>query len=276
MVSLSAFADEISPDLDQQIAGCRANAVTHIELRGVDGVNVLEFTKQQRQDIKAKLTDAGLGVICIGSPIGKVKISDPWPPHFERFKVAVDAAEFFGAPLIRLFSYYPGPEGPVIEQRDEVMKRFEAKLQYVKQRPVTLVHENEKDIYGEKGAQCVDLMKTLDSPQLRTAFDFANFVQAGEKPLDNWPALKPYTVHIHIKDARLSDGGVVPAGQGDGQLAPILVDACQSGYHGFLSLEPHLAAHGQFSGFSGPDLFTTAADALKKLCRDNQIPLAGG
>jgi len=140
---------------------------------------------------------------------------------------------------------------------------------------VTLVHENERHIYGEKGRECLDLMKAVNSPKLRTAFDFANFVQAGEKPLDNWPLLKPYTVHIHIKDALLADGKVVPAGQGDGQIEPILIDAYKSGYRGFLSLEPHLAAHGQFSGFSGPALFKTAVDALKAICRRANIPLAG-
>ena len=87
--------------------------------------------------------------------------------------------------------------------------------------------------------------------------------------------LKPYTVHIHIKDAKLADGKVVPAGRGDGDIAPILADAYRSGYRGFLSLEPHLAAHGQFSGFSGPGLFQTAAAALREVCRSAEVPLAG-
>jgi sugar phosphate isomerase/epimerase len=87
--------------------------------------------------------------------------------------------------------------------------------------------------------------------------------------------LKPYSVHIHVKDAT-ADGKVVPAGHGAGHLAEIIKDAYVSGYRGFLSLEPHLAAHGQFSGFSGPDLFATATEALKKLCRDHEVPLASG
>ena len=72
----------------------------------------------------------------------------------------------------------------------------------------------------------------------------------------------------------MADGKVVPAGRGDGQIEPILKDAYASGYRGFLSLEPHLKAHGQMSGFSGPDLFKTAADALKALCRKINVPLA--
>lgn len=275
MLKLAAFADEISPELDEQIRVCKQNAVTHFELRGVYGKNVLDFDKPLRAEIKTKLEANGMGVAAIGSPIGKVKITDDWNTHFDRFKIAAELAQFFGAPMIRIFSYYPDDKGEILKYRDEVMRRMQAKVDHVKNIPVTLVHENEAKIYGEKGPQCVDLMKSINSPKLRSAFDFANFVQAKEKPLDCWPGLKPFTTHIHIKDALWSDGKVVPAGQGDGQLEPILKDAWASGYRGFLSLEPHLKAHGQFSGFSGPDLFKQAADALKALCRKINLPLAG-
>ena len=277
MFKLSAFADEISPNLDEQIAGCRENDVRHFELRSVDKINVLDLNADQRKTIKSKLSDAGMGVICIGSPIGKVKINDSWETHFDRsFKIAVDAAEFFGAPFVRIFSYYPPTENDdIAKYRDEVIKRMTAKADYVMNHAgVTLLHENEKDIYGDIGSRCVDLMKTINSPKLRTAFDFANFVQCGENPLDNWPGLKPYSVHIHVKDAMLKDGKVVPAGEGDGQLEPILIDLHKSGYNGFLSLEPHLSAAGQYGGFSGPQLFKVAVDALKTLCQKNDLPLA--
>jgi sugar phosphate isomerase/epimerase len=273
MLKLAGFADEISPDLSQQIAVFKKLGITHFELRGVAGKNVLDFDAALRSEIKTALDGSGLGVVCIGSPIGKVKIDEPFEPHMDRFKIAVDTARFFGAKLIRVFSYYPPEGGDINQHRDEVIRRFRAKVQYLAGSDLILVHENERHIFGEAGANCLDLMKTIDSPLLRSAFDFANFVQAGEDPLVNWPLLKPYSVHIHIKDAK-ADGSVVPAGEGSGHLAEILKDAYSSGYRGFLSLEPHLAAQGQFSGFSGPDLFSTAAAALRKLCRVNDIPLA--
>ena len=270
MLRLAAFADEISPDLDVQIANCKQYGVTHIELRGVAGKNVLDFDKPMRAEIKKKLTDNGLGVISIGSPIGKVKLSEPFEPHFERFKIAVESAEFFDAPFIRIFSYYDAfPNG-----RAEVLRRMQQKVDYVQRFRPVLVHENEKDIYGERGPQCLDLHRSIDSPKFRAAFDFANFVQAEDNPLDNWPLLKPYTVHIHIKDALMGSGKVTPAGEGDGHVAEILKDAYAGGYRGFLSLEPHLSAAGQFSGFSGPTLFGVAVEALRKLARENSIPLA--
>jgi len=277
MIRLSAFADEIDPNLDLQIKHCRLNGVTHLELRSVDKVNVLDFTDAQKRDIKAKLDAAGMGVVAIGSPIGKVAIDQSWPDHFDRFKIAVDMALFFNAPMIRLFSYYPpGGEGKgaIEPHRHQIIDRFLAKVEYVQSMPVTMVHENEKGIFGEKGKNCLDLMQTINSPKLRSAFDFANFVQAKERPIDNWPLLKPYTTHIHIKDALLASGKVVPAGQGDGDVDAILADANASGYSGFLSLEPHLQVAGHSHGETGPELFKTAVDALKVILKRHNIAIA--
>ena len=278
MLKLSAFADEISPEVDEQVRVCRELGVTHVELRFVRGINVLDFSPELRAEVRDKLRGGGVGVVSIASPIGKVKINDPWPEHFDRFKVAVELAHYFHAPFIRIFSYYP-PEkgGDMAPHRDEVVRRMRAKVDYLAANApqVVLLHENEKGIYGDTGRRCADLMTAVNSPTFRAAFDFANFVQVGEHPPENWKLLKAYTTHIHIKDAMLADGHIVPAGRGDGGIAQVLPDAYRSGYRGFLSLEPHLAADKQFGGFSGPDLFKVAADALKDLCRKNGVPLAG-
>ena len=149
MLQLSAFADEIGPSLDDQIRVCRANGVSHFELRGVYGKNVMDFDDALRKEIKTKLADNGLGVVSIGSPIGKVAIDKPWPEHFDRFKRAVEIAEYFGSPFIRLFSYYPAGgegKGPVEPHKDEIVDRFRQKCEYLGGRAPVMVHENEKGI----------------------------------------------------------------------------------------------------------------------------------
>lgn len=267
MWKLAAFADEISPDIDVQIEHCARNGVEFIELRGVAGNNVLDFDAAMRREIKRKLDDRGIGIISIGSPIGKIRIDEPFAPHFDRFKTAVDLADFFSAPFVRIFSYYPAEhtshDDLVRTQRDEVLKRMQAKVEYMRGRSTVLVHENEAKIYGEKALQCLDMLATINSPALRAAFDFANFVQAREDVLHAWELLKTYVVHIHVKDALAGEGKIVPAGQGDGKIREILQDAARMRYHGVLTLEPHLAHAGQFQGFSGPDLFKVAVDALR-------------
>ena len=69
-------------------------------------------------------------------------------------------------------------------------------------------------------------------------------------------------------------GQVVPAGQGDGQIAAIVKDAYASGYRGFLSLEPHLKVAAHSHGETGPELFVTAVKALRDVCKSIGVPLA--
>jgi sugar phosphate isomerase/epimerase len=98
-------------------------------------------------------------------------------------------------------------------------------------------------------------------------------VQAGVKPFDTaYPLLKPYIGYFHIKDAIMGQGKVVPAGQGDGQIPELMGAAKEAGYDGFLSLEPHLKVAGHSTGYTGPELFATAVNALRSILNDLGIP----
>lgn len=265
MFRLSGFADEISPDPETQLAVLEDEGIGHLELRGVWKKNVLDLTDEERGRFKGMLDERGVEVSAIGSPIGKVKIGDPFQPHLERFERAVDCARFFGAPYIRLFSYFlPEGEDPA-RFRDEVVSRMREKAARAREAGVTLLHENEKRIYGDTGERCGDILDVVDSPALKACFDPANFVQCGEEPLSCWERLKDRVAYFHIKDAVASTNEVKPAGEGDGRIADILKDASARGFDGFLSLEPHLKAAGTFDGFSGPERFKAASQALKKL-----------
>ncbi len=265
MFTLSGFADEISADLNEQLDVLEKLGIGYLEFRGVWNTGVLDLTDEQVRDAKKALDGRGIKVSAIGSPIGKIKIDDPFEPHLRAFARAVMLAEYFETPYIRLFSFFV-PEGEAEAHRDEVMRRMEALLEAAMGHPVTLLHENERHIYGDIPSRCADLMKTFDTPRLRFTFDPANFVLCGVHPFtDGWDLLKDYTVYLHIKDALMGPGQVVPAGQGDGELRPLMNALVASGYDGFASLEPHLSMAGDFRGFSGPELFGVAAEAFRKL-----------
>src|SRR6266516_1202962 len=68
---------------------------------------------------------------------------------------------------------------------------------------------------------------------------------------DAYDFLYPWFVYIHVKDVR-TDGILTPAGEGEGRWPDLLRRLHADGYDGFLALEPHLSAAGQFQGFSGP------------------------
>jgi len=96
MFKLAAFADEIDPNPDVQIEHCLKNGVRYIELRSAIGLNVLDFPRPFQEEFKRKLDDAGMGVCCIGSPIGKVKLDQPFGLHLDRFRIALDWSRGFG------------------------------------------------------------------------------------------------------------------------------------------------------------------------------------
>jgi sugar phosphate isomerase/epimerase len=139
--------------------------------------------------------------------------------------------------------------------------------QLAEQEGFTLVLENEKGIVTDTPERCLAVLQAVSSPALRFAWDPANFVQVGvAAPVGRgWEGLAPYIGYVHIKDARLADGQVTPAGEGDGQVAALLSRLKARGYQGTLSLEPHLKIAGHSGGFSGSDGMRLAAQALRTL-----------
>lgn len=274
MFTLSGFADEISPDLTVQLDTLTQLQVRYLELRGVWNKNVLALDDDELAQVRSTLDNYGIGVSAIGSPIGKIQITDPFEPHLEEFKRAIEVAERLGSKYIRIFSFFV-PEGQAAAFRPQVMERLRAFLDVAKGHPVTLLHENERHIYGDIPSRCFDLLETLASPQLRMTFDPANFVICGVKPYsEGYDMLKDYIEYVHIKDALMDEKQVVPAGQGDGEVRQLLTSLQERGFDGFLSLEPHLAHAGEFSGFSGPDLFGVAVRALRKVLEEMDAEVA--
>ena len=128
-----------------------------------------------------------------------------------------------------------------------------------------LLHENEKDIYGDTIARCYDLLQSINDPHFQAIFDPANFIQCGQTPYpDAYQELRPWLRYIHVKDA-LPDGTVVAAGEGVARWPELLQQLRMDGYDGFFSLEPHLALAEQYRGFSGPDLFHHASQSFQRL-----------
>ena len=170
-----------------------------------------------------------------------------------------------------MFSFYV-PKNEAEAYRSEVFERLHSFEVAAKGGGVILCHENEKGIYGDTADRCADIHENFKS--IRAVFDPANFVQCGQDTKNAWKKLCGYVEYMHIKDA-LSDGKIVPAGAGVGNVSWLL-----SRYTGkMLTLEPHLSV---FKGLeelengektiideyrypSARAAFDAAAQALKKL-----------
>ncbi len=244
---LSGFSDEIAPDIQTQFKILNKLGIEYFEPRGVNGKNISALSDEELRALKEQMQQYGIRVSSIGSPIGKVKVSDDLDAHFELFKRVVHIAKELNTRYIRVFSFYCDGNTWSDNARDTVISRLTQMIDYAKKEDVVLLHENEKDIYGDTADRCADIMDTLGCDNFRAVFDPANFVQCHQDTKDAYARLAKHIEYMHIKDAKLSDGSVTPAGFGDGNIEYILKDLFEHGYKGFLSLEPHL---GSFEGLA--------------------------
>lgn len=247
---LSAFADEAGATLAEQIAALCENKIPYIELRGVNGKNISDHTPGEAEAVAKELAANGISVYSIGSPIGKVKLNQPFEKELARFENTLNIAKATGAKCIRLFSFF---EWNTLENaEEEVIRRLSAFASLAKDSGITLCHENEKGIFGDTAERCRTLIEKV--PNLASVFDPANFIQCGVNTLAAWEMLKESVQYLHIKDA-LSDGKVVPAGYGKGNLKTIVSDFIARGGK-VATLEPHLHAFTGLSSLSGKDAET--------------------
>lgn len=272
MWTLSGFADEISPDLDEQCRVLGELGISHVEFRSAWGVNVLDLTDEQLARVHTTFSRVGLTVSSVGSPIGKIGVHDDFDQHLLRFRRALRAATVLAAPYIRIFSFFvPDGDSPDVH-REEVLRRMAALADHTRGHDVILLHENEKHIYGDTPQRCQDIVESVGSTALRLTWDPANFVQCGVRPYtEGYSLLRPYLEYVQIKDARLVTGAVVPAGEGDGEIKRTVRALHTDGFDGYFSLEPHLAEAGAMGGFSGPELFAAAHHAFTRLLADESI-----
>ncbi len=234
-VILCAFADEADGALDGQIEAMKANGISQLEIRFADGKNIVNITPDEAKEIKAKLDANGISVWSLGSPIGKIKITDDFDAELERYRKMLEVGQILGAKVVRIFSFF-GTEGDpkYLPEITEKMKKY---VEIANEYGIIPCHENEKGIYGDNAARCLEILQAV--PGLKSVFDPANFIQCDQDTLEAWNMLEEYVYYGHIKDAN-EDKKIVPPGQGIGHIAEYLPKFFAKGCN-VLTLEPHLA-----------------------------------
>lgn len=263
---ITGFADEIANELTTQVTELKKLDMHYVEMRGVDGDNLIFHSDEKVKEIKTYLDDNGIRLSALGSPLGKIGITDDFAPHLESFKRAVEIAHKVDCTRIRIFSFYLPQGAKPSDFEGAVFERLGKFADYASANDVLLLHENEKGIYGEKAFECKKLMEEFYCDNFKAIFDFANFVQCRQDTIEAYKMLKKYVAYIHVKDAKWENGDVVPAGYGDGNVSAILDDLIKDGYEGFLSLEPHLF------NFAGFDSLEKDGKSMKK---ENPVKLNG-
>ena len=137
---ISGFADEINKDFDIQLSVLKELGQEYVELRSADGTGVADLSLEMASELGERMKAAGIRVSSVGSPIGKIKITDDFEPHFETYRHVVELAKLWGVRYIRMFSFYI-PEGEDPAQYKEITgKRMEPFLAFLE----LLQHKNKK------------------------------------------------------------------------------------------------------------------------------------
>ena len=161
---ISGFYDEISSNLNTQIAEIKELGESYLCPRSINGKNIADYTAEEfKRDIKPILDENGIKFSSIGSPIGKVSIDDD--AEFEKqkaqLKELVEIARMMDCKYIRAFSFFYGDKDPE-SCFDTVLAKTKQFVEIVKGSGVKFMHENEKKIYGDVPERVMKLYNAIN------------------------------------------------------------------------------------------------------------------
>ncbi len=250
-LALAVIGDEIGPSLDEMISFCAEHEVRRLDMRTVDGRNLLGMSLEEGGVIARRIEQAGLAVPTFVSPLlkwpalgkgsegGKVDFAfDPADcPADDPLVHAFDMATVFGADKIRVFSHlrYPG------YRPADLFGRFERLADLALTYSINVEIENEPVCnIGSVGdlAQFFTSMEEAMAPiplpvQLRPLVDIGNAWAMGAPPTDaEIASLAPLVDLIHLKDRDTAANRTVPLGDGNvpwaAELTRLLTEAAKA------------------------------------------------
>jgi L-ribulose-5-phosphate 3-epimerase len=232
-LTLGLITDEVSPSLDEGLAFARAEGIDTVDLRVIDGRNVLALSRGELTDAAQRVRAAGLSVSCICTPLlkwsppGKAAQAKGDQFGFELgdrapgavYAQAFEAAEVLGARNLRIFSFlaYDGYcvddlRGP-IDDLLALAEKFDMKLH--------VENEGVCNIAGFAGLEA--LVMAYQHPRLRALPDIANAYRRGLPPsAEDLARLLGFTDILHLKDYANAARRFVALGEGDIPFANLL------------------------------------------------------
>jgi sugar phosphate isomerase/epimerase len=255
---IAAITDEFSPVLAEALPFMREIGMTGAELRVVDGKNILDLTNEELQRTRDALQSAGLPVISIASPLLKCVL--PGAPEVDnRFQQdifaskhtfadqprlterAITIAHFFGAPIVRVFSYWRTLQPERCEAA--IVEALSALAAIGEKENVTIGLENEHACNVATAHETARILQLVPHKRLGVVWDPANALCAGENPFPTGYSLLPKDriLHVHAKDCHMAGGKPVWGPLGTRhvpwkeQIQLLIADS----YHGYISLETH-------------------------------------
>ena len=226
-LALAVIGDEIGPSITEMLSFCAENDVRRLDMRTVDGRNLLGLNLDEVDAIGRRLKSAGVTVPTFVSPVlkwpapgkapagGKVDFAfDPSTcPVEDPLAHAFDVATVLGAPKIRVFSFlrYPG------FRPDDLSAVMDRLVDLALRHDVTVEIENEPVCNIGSLGELTGYFASLVEPSawVRPLVDIGNSWSMGQPPSDDdFATLGPMVDLIHLKDRDFDARRTVPLGDG--------------------------------------------------------------
>jgi len=256
---LSGFTDEAADTIEGQIEVCRQLGWTGIDLRTVDGYNIVDLPEERFTELVSRLSAADLRVVSFGSRIANWSRSlhDPFEQDLNDLERAIPRMRTLEVRFLRVMSYRPpetAEEAKSPRVSREIIRRLRELAIRAEDAGIVLTHENCETWGGLSYEHTLQLLEGIDSPAFRLVFDTGNPPATIDHRDDAAPGtrqdalafyrqVRQAVVHVHIKDARVENSEVVYTwpGEGSGRIPEILAELRTDRYDGPISIEPHMA-----------------------------------
>ncbi|GAB3439346.1 sugar phosphate isomerase/epimerase family protein [Actinophytocola sediminis] len=277
-LTFAGIGDEAGPALADQLAALSTLDWPGIELRTVDGVALADLADEDFAIVADAVAAAGLSVVCVDSRIGNWArtVADPFDADLRELDVLLRRCATMRCRYLRIMSY-PNAGLGEREWRRRVVDRIRTLADLAARAGVVLVHENCAGWAAKDAERVLDLLDAVDNPALALLFDTGNGIAHGYSALDLLAEVVEHVAHVHVKDA--TGGGAHTSytlpGAGDARVADCLRLLLDHGYHGAVSIEPHLATVPHDGSRTTPDAparFVAAGWALEALVRAEVRP----
>ena len=243
-MQLSVITDEIDPRLGPALDVCAELGIGAVELRTIDGVQIVDHTPTDLYAIRQLLDDRGFKVSAIASPFLKCNRGDDPPTQERVLDRALRAAVTFSAPVVRAFSYWREADpGAALPDIAVALSRAAARAG---EAGVTLALENEHECNVATSAEALAALDAAASPGLRLIWDPGNAAMldpAAYTGLGGLEAIYDRVAHVHVKDVTAARSWT-RVGDGIIDFAALLRYLADAGYGGFLSFETHYQRDG--------------------------------
>jgi L-ribulose-5-phosphate 3-epimerase len=232
-LTICLITDEVSPSLDEGLTFAREQEIATIDLRVIDGANVLALSRSELAHAAQRVREAGLSVSCLCTPLLKwcqpgrsargvgdqfgFELGDRRPRDV--YAQAFAAAEILKARNLRVFSYLAYEDYHVGDLREPI----EDLLTLAEKFDMKVHVENEGVCNIADLAELEMVVTTYRHPRLRALPDIANaYRKSGSPSAADLARLLPFSDILHIKDYSNAAGRFVAVGDGDIPIANLL------------------------------------------------------